>query len=179
MENLAPDEKSTLVMIYTLNMLIRGEVITKENTRVDIWPRTQGIPNFTRILKASVVLFGGSAPKSLAYAEILAPTAAMIGFHLAPPAAAPLDYDEKEKNRSMAPVSILLGTFIVKGHMRIATSTSISSYLDVVYNSWLSIYQAEISNPYLPQMPPMPVPMLLVSPNRVAFMPEPANPLPA
>jgi hypothetical protein len=35
--------------------------------------------------------------------------------------------------------------------------------------SWLSLYDATITNPYLTQMPPMHIPMLLLSPMHVAF----------
>jgi hypothetical protein len=170
MENLAADEKSTLIMAYTLNMLVRGEVVTKQSARVGVWPRTQGVPNQIRVLKPSVLLFGGSPPKPLSYAEIFVPTATMIGFHLAPPSTDSLDYDEKELNRSMEPISLLMGTFIVKGSIRIATSASLVTSLEVAYNGWLSIYNAEITNPFLPQMQPMLVPMMLVSPNRINFM---------
>jgi hypothetical protein len=169
MANLAADEKTTLVMIYTLNMLVRGELVTKESARVGVWPR-QGMPNLLHILKPSVLLFGGSPPKSLTYSEIFVPTASMIGYHLAPPAIEPLDYDENEKNRTMQPVSLLMGTFIIKGFIRMASTATLVTNLEVAFNGWLSIYQAEISNPFLPQMQAMQVPMLLVSPNRVNFM---------
>jgi hypothetical protein len=35
--------------------------------------------------------------------------------------------------------------------------------------TWLSLYEVEITNPYLPQMPPMQLPMMLVSPDHVSF----------
>jgi hypothetical protein len=35
--------------------------------------------------------------------------------------------------------------------------------------SWMSIYDASITNPYLPQMPALQAPMVLVNPNHVAF----------
>ena len=170
MENLAPDEKSTMVMIYTLNTLVRGEVVTKESARVGVWPRTQGVPNLVRILKPGVLLFGGSPPKALSYAEIFVPTTSMIGFHLAPPITEALDYDESERNRSLVPVSLMMGTFLVKGHVRIASTATLANSLELVYNGWLSIYDAELTNPFLPQMPPVQVPMLLVSPSRINFM---------
>jgi hypothetical protein len=170
MENLAPDEKSTLVMLYTMNMLVRGEVVTKQSARVEVWPRTQGVPNLIRIIKPSILLFGGGAAKPLSYAEIYVPTATMIGFHLAPPAVASLDYDVNEVNRSMQPVSLLMGSFIVKGHTRTSTSAALGTSLEVAYNGWLSIYNAEIGNPFLPQMPTMQVSMLLVTPSHINFM---------
>lgn len=175
MDPLAPDEKSTMVMIYTQNTLVRGAVVTKESTRVEIWPRTQGIPNFIRVFNPSVLLFGGNPPKPLTHAEILVPAPAMLGFHLAPPTSTPLDYDENEKNRSMEPISFLMGTFTVKGHIRVTNAAAIINSLDVAFNSWLSIYNSEISNPFLPQMPPMPVPMMLIHPRQVSFLLD-ANP---
>ncbi len=41
MKPLAPDEKTAMVMAYTQNMLVRGEVIAKENARMSIWLRTR------------------------------------------------------------------------------------------------------------------------------------------
>lgn len=169
MDNLAPDEKATLVMVYTHDALVRGEVVTKESARVSIWPRTQGVPNFIHLLKANVLLFGGSPPKPYSLAELFLPTATAIGYHLAPPATEPLDYDPQEKNRSLQPVTLLLGTFLIKGHVRISSSTPLGVSLEIAYSGWLSIYDAEITNPYLPQMQPMLVPMMLITPSKVTF----------
>jgi hypothetical protein len=169
-ENLAPDDKSTMVMLYTQNSLIRGEVVTKASARVSVWLRTQGVPNMIHVLKPSILLFGGSPPKSLSYAEIFVPTVTVIGFNLAPPSNDPIDYDANEKNRAMHPIALLMGMFTVKGSIRIATTATISTSLEVAYNGWMSIYDAEISNPFLPQMQPMLVPLLLTSPSRVNFM---------
>lgn len=169
MENLAPDEKSTLVMVYTHDSLVRGEVVTKQSARVNIWPRTQGVPNFIHLLKANVLLFGGPTPKSTTYADFYMPTASAIGFHLAPPANEGVDYDPQEKNRTMEPVTIMLGTFILKAHLRISSATSVGTSIEIAYTGWLSIYDVEVTNPFLPQMPPMQVPLMLIMPSRVNF----------
>ena len=168
MKPLASDEKTATVMAYTQNMLVRGDVVTKESIRVSIWLRTQGVPNFIHILKPQVIMFGGVPPKTLAMEEIFIPTPQVIGFHLAPPAQDPLDYDATEANRTMQPVEVLLGSFILNAKIRISTQTDISSSLDVMRMAWASVYEADISNPYLPQFS-MRVPMLLVSPNHVSF----------
>jgi hypothetical protein len=115
-----------------------------------------------------VILFGGTPPKSLAYSELFIPTAEVIGFHLAPPALDPLDYEAGEVNRRMQPVDMLVGSFMLKAKLRISTQTELATYLDVSRSSWLSIYEAEITNPYLPQFNTR-VPMLLVNPNHVSF----------
>jgi hypothetical protein len=170
MSNLAPDEKATLVMVYTHDTFVRGEVVTKESARVGIWPRTQGVPNFIHLLKPNILLFGGTPPKPYSLAEMFLPTASTIGFHLAPPATEPLDYDPQEKNRTLEPVNILLGTFLLKAHVRISSSTPLGVSLEVGYAGWLSIYDVEVTNPYLPQMQPMLVPMMLITPSKAAFM---------
>ncbi|MBK8781271.1 MAG: hypothetical protein IPO22_05610 [Anaerolineales bacterium] len=168
MKPLAPDEKTALVMLYTNNMLVRGEIVIKESLRVSIWLRTQGVPNYIHLHSPNVILFGGTPPKSLAYSEIFVPTADVIGFHLAPPAQDPLDYDAGEVNRRMQPVDLLVGSFMLKAQLRISTQTELATFLDVSRSSWTSVYEADISNPYLPQFN-VHVPMMLVNPNHVSF----------
>jgi hypothetical protein len=168
MKPLAADEKTAMVMLYTHNMLVRGEVVTKESLRVSIWLRTQGVPNYIHLIKPQVILFGGTPPKSLAYSEIFVPTAEVLGFHLAPPESDPIDYDQTELNRMMQPMDVMIGSFLLKAKIRISTQTDVATSLDVSRASWLSIYDADISNPYLPQFN-VHVPMLLVNPNHVSF----------
>jgi len=58
MYTLASDEKTTLVLAYTHNMLVRGEAVTKDNVRVAVWLRTDGAPNYIHLLNAQVLIFG-------------------------------------------------------------------------------------------------------------------------
>lgn len=168
MKPLESDEKIAMVMVYTHNALIRGEVVIKETLRVSIWLRTQGVPNFVHLHKPQVILFGGTPPKSLTYAEMFVPTADVIGFHIAPPEHDPMDYDVTETNRIMQPVDLMIGSFLLKGKIRISMQTDIATNLDVSRSAWMSIYEADISNPYLPQFS-VHVPMLVVNPLHVNF----------
>jgi hypothetical protein len=169
MYSLGPDEKTSTVMIYCDHAFVRGDVVTKSNVRVSIWMRTQGVPNFIHLLKVQMVLFGGTPPKSLTYNELYFPTTQIIGFHLAPPASDPVDYDEKEANRRMTEVNLWLGTFTIKGKLRISTQTDFATSIEVGRATWLSIYEAEVTNPFLPQMSPIHVPMMLARPEHVGF----------
>jgi len=167
---LRPDEKKTPVMLYTQDTLVRGEAVSKQNVlRVNIWLRTDGAPKFMHILKPQVIVFGGTPVKPLAFTEIYFPTSQLIGFHTLPPTEEALDYDPNEANRVMQDIQVLMGSFVVKGKMRISAQTEISTSLEVARINWMSLYDAEITNPYLPQMPPMMVPMMLVNPERVAY----------
>ena len=167
----AVDEKTTPVMLYTHDTLVIGEVVTKTNVlRVNIWLRTDGAPKYMHVLKPQVLVFGGSPVKALTYSETYFPTSELIGFHTLPPTDEPLDYDPNEVNRTMMPVDVKVGTFIMKGKIRISTQTDLGSSLEVARVSWLSLYDAEITNPYLPQMPALHVPMALLNPMKVAFI---------
>jgi hypothetical protein len=168
MYNLTPDEKTTLVMVYTQNALFRGEVVTKNNIRVSGWLRTDGAPNFMHLLKAQALIFGGGPVKPASYPEIFVPTGECIAFHLAPPESDPLDYDEGEANRAMHSASMLVGTFTFKGKLRIYSQSDMGGSLEVARSRWLSVYEVEITNPFLPQMI-MQVPMVLLSPNHISF----------
>jgi hypothetical protein len=170
MYTLRPDEKTTPVMLYTQDTLVRGDVVTKQSVlRVNIWLRTDGAPNYMHILKPQVIVFGGGPVKPLTFSEIFFPTLQLIGFHTLPPTDETLDYDPAEANRMMQDIQVLMGTFVVKGKIRISTHAELSASLEVARISWMSIYDAEITNPFLPQMPPVHVPMMLANPTHVAF----------
>jgi len=167
---LRPDEKKTPVMIYAQDTFVRGEVVNKQSDiHMNIWLRTDGVPKYLHILNAQVLVVGGSPIKAIAYEQLYFPSSQLIGFHTLPPVEEPLDYDQAEANRTTEVVEVLVGTFIMKGKIRISAQTEIGTSLEVARASWISIYEAWITNPYLPQMPAMHVPMVLVNPNHVAF----------
>jgi len=167
---LRPDEKTTPAMLYTQDTLVRGEVVTTQNVlRVNIWPRTDGAPKYMHVLKPQVIVFGGSPVKALSYSEIYFPTSQLIAFHTMPPSDEPLDYEMSEANRMMQDVEVLAGAFVMKGKIRISTQTELASSLEMARVAWMSLYEVTITNPYLPQMPALQVPMALVNPSHVAF----------
>ncbi len=166
---LRPDEKSTSVMLYSNISFIRGEAVTKQNVRVNIWLRTDGAPKHIHVLKPQTLVFGGSPAKMMSFEEIYFPVSELAAFHPLPPSDDPLDYDASEINRQMQDVVVMAGTFLMKGKIRISTQTEMSQSLEVSRVSWMSLYEAEISNPFLPQMTPLHVPLVLVNPSHVAF----------
>jgi hypothetical protein len=172
MVTLTSDEKSTLAMVYTFNMLARGEVVTKQGVRVNTWLRTQGVPEYIRLFKASVLHFGSGNVKALTYSEIYMPVSTVIAFHLTPQANEPLDYAKDESNRVMVPVTGLPGPFQFKGYLRISTKAELSTSIELAHSSWLSIYEVDVTSPSMPQMQPIHVPMALVNPKQVSLAVE-------
>lgn len=167
---LRPDEKTAPVMLYAKNSVIRGDAVVKQNTpRVNIWLRTDGAPRYMHILKPQVLVFGGSPAKALSYSEIYFPTSEAIAFHPLPPIEEPLDFDPSEADRKMEAVEVLVGTFVMKGNIRISTHMEVVSTLEAARLAWMSFYDVWITNPYLPQMPALQIPMVLINPSHVAF----------
>lgn len=167
---LRPDEKTTPVMFYTHQTVVRGEVVTKQSVlRINIWLRTEGAPKYMHVLKPQILVFGGAPVKAVSYSEIYFPTSEIIAFHTLPPTDETLDYDPSEANRAMEAVDVLVGTFVMKGKIRVSTQTEIATSLEVARVSWMSVYDVSISNPYLPQMAGLHTPMMLVNPVHVAF----------
>jgi len=169
MYTLAPDEKATLVMAYTQNKLARAEVITRESVRVSTWLRTQGVPEYLHMINVQLLLFGSGSVKNSTFPEMYLPVSQLLAFHIVPPTAEPLDYADDEPNRVMAPVSALIGTFEFKGKLRISSKAGIARAIESSLSAWLSVYEVEIRNPYLPQLQLPPVPLILINPKQACL----------
>ena len=155
-------EKATPVMIYTMNTLARGEVITKDHIRVSTWLRTQGAPDFVGLYNAHVLIFGSSTGiQQASFPEYFVSTQQILAYHLVPPAKEPLDYDPSEPNRKMEPTILLIGSFRFNGHLRMATQSTLNKYLEVARESFFSLYDVEITNPGLPSASALKVPIVL------------------
>jgi hypothetical protein len=170
MYTLAPDEKVTPVMLYTQTSVVRGETVTKQAVRVSTWFRTDGVPDYINLHNVQWVTVTGGTVKPMTLPETFVPLQTIVAFHIVPPAQEMVDYDESETNRVNSPLSFLMGMFHVNGKIRVSTQTDIRTSLIISHTQWLSIYDAVISSPYLPQMPPIQVPMLIVRPMQVSFI---------
>lgn len=168
MRALAPDEKLVMVMVYTQELLVRGELIAPEGVRVSIWLRNQGISNYVHLVNPQVLMLGTGTPKSISYSEMYILTNQVTAFHIAPPGADPLDYDVEEAHRTMVAVTAFVGSFLIQAKLRVSSQTDLGQSLDVVRTPWLSLYEAEITNPTMAQFN-IQVPMLLVNSNTVSF----------
>jgi hypothetical protein len=96
------------------------------------------------------------------------PDRGIIGFHLRRPHPS-RDYDPDEENRIMLDVNLILGPYMLTGKIRTSTHADIVTNLEAAHMTWLSVYFAEIVNPFLSQLPAIHVSMLLVKPTQVSF----------
>ncbi len=155
-------EKATQIMVYTMNTLARGEIITKEQLRVSTFLRTQAAPEFIALYNTHVLIFGGSSGiQQASFPEYFIPLQQILAYHLVPPAKDPLDYDPSEPNRKLEPAVLLIGTFRFNGFLRMATQSRINKYLEVARETFFSFYDTEITNPGLPSTNALKVPIVL------------------
>lgn len=160
---LAPGNKSSSIMIYNQTHLVRGEVVTPESMRVSTWLRTQSAPDYIHIYNAHVFQQGISGPaQSRSFPEIYFPTNLVSAYHLIPPATDPVDYDPSEPNRKVMPVMVLIGGFSLIGNIRMTINTSLSRFLNVNREAYISLYDIDISNPAIPAMGVIHVPLALI-----------------
>ncbi len=170
---LGEDDKATPVMIYTDNSLMVGEVVTKEIIRVSTWMRTPMVPQYIAIYSAQIIdLSSGGSPKSQSFGEIFLPSHRVVAFHMRPPESDPLDYDPDEPMRRMEPVTALIGAFRFDGFVRMSTQTDLESYLDVIKESFTSIYDIKVTCPNIPSFKPFQIPFALLRRDRVIFAPR-------
>lgn len=168
---LGPEDKTTPLMLYTSYGLVRAEVVTRQSVRVSIWLRSDNAPRYLHLVKVHVILVDGSAVKTFSYSDVFMPAETINAYHLLPPASEPMDYDETEANRRMQPATALLNSFQFKGNLRISTHSDLGTTIEMAHSSWLSLYDVEISNTYLPQLA-LRTPMMLINPTRVGFAVE-------
>jgi len=169
---LIEDERATLLMVYTQNGLVRGEVITRSAIRINTWLRTQAAPEYFHLYNTKVVMQGLTGNmQTHSYIEYFIPTHQVIAYHVAPPATEPYDYDTTEPNRKMEAVVAIIGTFQFKGHIRMAAHSNTSRYLETTREAFLSLYDIDIINPSLPAMGTIHTPMALLRLNSISISP--------
>lgn len=167
MYELKDNEKITPVMIYTDDALYHGKLITRKMVRVNIFLRTEGAPTYIHLHEAQVIS-PGSTTRTKKLDEIFVPLKAITCFHTAPDVEIELDYEPSEENRRMMPVTAILNSFFLDCTTRLSTQTELSSALEVTRMEWLSLYDAKITNPYLPQLN-IQVPMLIARPEKIVL----------
>ena len=166
----AQGEKVTPVMVYTANTLIWGDLYTKEAIKVSVWLRTAMAPQYISLHQAQVITLGGAgSAKPFSYGELHIPTLQVIAFHIKPPDREPVDYDPNEPNRKMEAITALVGSFRFDGTLRMSNQTNLERYLDVTSESYTMIYEVAISQPAIPAMGVLRVPMALAKRDVVAF----------
>ena len=165
------DENITSVMIYTHNMLAWGQVVTKKAIKLNTWLRTPALPQYILLYDAKLITYTGGIPRPQTFSELFLPSPQVVGFHLKPPVHEPVDYDPDEPMRKMLPTTALIGPFRFDGYLRMSTQTNLERFLDVTTETFTSMYDLQISQPSIPSIGVIKVPMGLIRNKAVIFSP--------
>lgn len=149
---LREDDKATAVMAYTRTEMVWGDVVTPKAIRVGIWFKTDMAPSNLNIYGARVLsLNGEGSDRPLTYSHLVIPMGRVVAFHPMPNVQEPLAYDPNEPNRKMEPVVAFIGLLQCEGNLRIASMANLRQFTDVNRDEFVSLYDATISHPRMPQ----------------------------
>jgi len=167
---LEPDDKVTPLIVYTVNGMSRGELVSKELVRVSTWLRSvAGITYITLYRAQSMTIAGGPTPQVASYSELHIPINQVVAYHILPPAQEPLDYDPSEPHRKLVPLILSFGPFHALGKLRIGENTNLATHLRTSRETYMSIYDIEVGTPSIPNMAAIKAPLMLVQPNLATF----------
>jgi len=166
---LGPEDKVLPVMVYIPNGVVRGETIIKQSIRIATWLRAATPIDYLRLYKAQVLLLAGGSIQTLAAPELFISVPQILAIHALPPVQESLDYDATEPNRKMDPILTMLGSFRIQANMRMAATTNMALHLTTIKETFITIYDAEITNPAIPNMGTVRTPMIFVRPASVLF----------
>jgi len=172
----AVDERVVPIMVYTINGLCRGEIVFKQNLRVSTWFRSAGPNDYLKLHRSQVLLLGTGNAQTFSLPEFFIPSGQIIAAHVLPPVEEPLDYDASEPNRKMEPVVALFGSFRALIKIRMSANSHLGHHLSTAKEIFMSVYEAEISNPAIPNMGTIRAPMMLIRPNAIYMAVKPAAP---
>lgn len=170
MDNSAPypipinsDEFLSSIMVYTNNEIMWGEVVIKKQFRASRWLITNAVPEIIHLYntKSLPVIFSGT-PKPISSLEAFIPLTEIRLFHLVPPNFDPIDIDRSDTNMKMLSVRIQSGAFQIEGGLWISNRASLSSYLDILHQAFLEIYDGTIAASGMPSFGKVKIPHALV-----------------
>ena len=154
----ALNEGETLsgMMFYTADSIVWGKMPHHETLMPSRVLTGVTIPEILSLYDAQAMFVGMNfVAKPVKQAHMMIPTSTVLGYHLQPPTEDQIDYDPTEPNRRMAPVSLYIGPFLVKGSMRISEISSVKATLEAMKATYLSLYDLQVSQPHNPKMPPI------------------------
>jgi hypothetical protein len=167
--SLSEDEKATPAMVYTPQAMAWGDILTKAVVRVSTYLRTLA-PDYVSLHDARVLpMRAGEALRPLRFAELHIRTPQVIAFHLLPPADEPPDYDPSEANRKMERITVFVGPFRFDGLARMAATVDLAKYLEITTETFLSLYEVEVTVPGAPGLGVVRAPQALIRRDAASF----------
>lgn len=153
---LSAEETTTSLMFYTNQGLVWGDLVHHEQILPGRLLTGISTPDIITLYNAQVMPTETNyIARPVKYDELIFHEQNVLAYHLTPPKEDQLDYDPTEPHRVMAPITIHVGPFLVKGQMRISDRTNVKTNLEVAKSEFLSFYNAQITHPHNQNMAPI------------------------
>jgi hypothetical protein len=143
------DEKATQVMLGTADMLLWGDLVTKEHLRIGAFLTTLAedfVPlHDAKILFLAPVQQTAPVDRPMVYVKL---EEILLFYSMSDPVPLP----EETEVRRFEPIEVIIGSFQVEGTILKSPMTSLENLLLVSKDAYLSIYQAtvrHVSKPWL------------------------------
>lgn len=164
-------DKATDITAYTVQAMIRGDLVTREAIRVSTWLRTPGLPDYASMYNAKVLrAVGTGEAQFLEFDEFHTPVAPIIALHMTPPNEDPIEHDPSEQNRKMVPITAIAGPFRFDGSWRMPQHLTVSKQMALLRDPFISLYDVTVVSALEPERETK-VAMVVMRPGAFSFSP--------
>jgi hypothetical protein len=166
---LQPDEKATQVMIGTHDMLLWGDLLTKEQARVAAFLSTLA-EDFVPLHDVKILFLAPTEqvpPVQRAFAYIKLEE--VLFFYLM---SEEVPLPEESEVRRFEPVEAIVGSFQVEGQILKSPIATIQNLLLVTKNDYMTLYQATIRHVAKPWLGTFDTSMVQVRRHRLVLAPR-------
>jgi hypothetical protein len=116
-----------------------------------------------------MLMQNGNKQAPVQYKEVHLFTNDIMAYHLLPPEREPLDYDPNELNRHFEVVEAVSGFFKFDGNVLLSNLYSIGQYIETTHEKFISLYDAEITYPFVSPQNVLKIPQALVRISNAIF----------
>jgi hypothetical protein len=164
------EETVSSLMFYTSQGLVWGEIVHHKGVLPGRLLVGISTPDMITLYNAQMMFTEANyIAKPVKHSELFFHASNVLAYHLTPPHEDQIDYDTTEPHRMMTPVTIKIGDFVAKAQMRISDQTTVKTNLDVAKSEFITFYDAEVTHPHNPSMPPIKNNLIYIRLSRVVF----------
>jgi hypothetical protein len=146
---LQPDEKATQVMIGTQDMLLWGDLVTKEHARINAFLSTLA-EDFVPLHDVKILFLAPTQQISPLQRAIAYVKLEEILFFF--PMAENVPLPEESETRRFEPIELVVGSFQIEGQLLKSPVATMQNLLLVTKDNYMSFYQAtirQVAKPWL------------------------------
>jgi hypothetical protein len=170
--HLDPGDKATGITAYTLQSVVRGDLVTRDAIRVSTWLRTPGLPDYASMFNVTLMrAVGTGEPEVNEFDEFHMPVAPIIALHMTPPNEDAIEHDPMEQNRKMVPVTAVSGPHRFEGSFRMPQHLTLTKQMSLLRDPFITLFDVTVLSVLEPEKETK-VLMVVMRPGQFSFAPR-------